>query len=161
MAREAAQELGGWKSPAVMEGVYTKARLEGVVPEMRSAVAKARAGLEVERFARDLDRDVCVESSEALGAERGAEARVWHQRSRSVQDLLVPSAVLPIGEDFWSLTGRRARALRLAARQIREVLSWGSSYRAELRRRRSEGPLNVARTRDRNSFPPGARKTGP
>ena len=69
MAREATQELGGWKSPAVMEGVYTKARSEEVVPEMRPAVAKACAGLEVERFVRDLDRDMCAESPEGLGAE--------------------------------------------------------------------------------------------
>ena len=76
MAREATQELGGRKSPAVMEGVCARSRSEEVVPEMRAAVAKACAGLEVERSVEDLDRDVCVESSEAFGAEQGAEARV-------------------------------------------------------------------------------------
>ena len=110
-----------------MEGVYAKARPEEAAPEMRSAVAKARAGLEVERFARDLDRDMCAESSEDLGAEQGAEARIWRQRFRSVRDLLAPSVVLPIREDFWSLTGRRVRALKLSMHQSREVLSWGSS----------------------------------
>ena len=98
MAREATQELGGWKPPSVMDGVYTRARPEEVIPEMRSAVAKACARLEVERFERDLDHVVCAESSEFVGAEQGAEARVWRQRFRSVRDLLVPSVVLPIRE---------------------------------------------------------------
>ena len=44
MAREATQELGGRKSPAVMEGVYAIARSEEVTPEMRSALAKACSG---------------------------------------------------------------------------------------------------------------------
>ena len=149
MAREATQELGGWESPAVIEGVYTKARSKGVIPEMRSAVAKACAGLGVECFVRDLDHVVCAESSEFMAAEQGAEARVWRQRIGSVRDLLVPSGVLPVREDFWSLTGRRVKALNLPTHQMREVLSWGSSYRAELRRYRSEEPFKVARRRDR------------
>ena len=44
MAREATQELGGWKSPAVMGSVYVKARSGEVAPEMRAALAKASAG---------------------------------------------------------------------------------------------------------------------
>ena len=74
VAREATQELGGWKSPAVTEGVYTKARSEEVIPEMRSAVAKACAGLGVERFVRYLDRDMSRErrqGSWARSRERG------------------------------------------------------------------------------------------
>ena len=43
---------------------------------MRSALAKACTAIEVELFVRDLSRDVCVEASEALGPEKGAEARV-------------------------------------------------------------------------------------
>ena len=74
MAREATQDLGGRKSLAAMEGVFAKARAEEVVPEMRSALSKACAELGVELFAQDLGRDVCAESSEALGAEKGAEA---------------------------------------------------------------------------------------
>ena len=58
MAREETHELGGLKTPAVMEGVYTEVRSEEVVPEKRTAVAKVRAGLEVERLIRDLGRDV-------------------------------------------------------------------------------------------------------
>ena len=67
-----------------MEGVYAKARSEEVAPEMRAAVAKACAGLEVERFLGYLGRDVCVDSSEALGGENsgrrhasGAAASDW------------------------------------------------------------------------------------
>ena len=151
MSREATQELAGWKSPAVVEGVYTKARSEEVVPEMRAAVAKACAGLEVERFARDLDRDVCAQGSEALGAERGAEARIWRRRFRSVRELLAPSVVLPIMEDFWLLAGRRVRALKFPTRQIRKVLPWGSSFRPERKRYRSADPHNVVRTRKREA----------
>ena len=90
MAHEATQELGGRKSPAAMEGVYTRARSEEVIPEMRSAIAKACARLEVGRFVRDLDHVVRAESSEVMGAEPGAEARSWRQRFRSVRDLLFP-----------------------------------------------------------------------
>ena len=100
MAREATQELGGWGIPAVMEGVYAKVRSEEVVPEMRAAAARASAGLEVERFVKDLDRDVCAEASEALGVERGAVARAWRRRFRSGRELLIPAAVLPIRDDF-------------------------------------------------------------
>ena len=63
MPKEATQELGGWKSPAVMEGVYTNTRSEEVAPEMRAAAEKACRGLEVERFANDLDREVNSETS--------------------------------------------------------------------------------------------------
>ena len=119
---------------------------------MRPAVARACAGLEAERFVGDLDHDICAEASGALGTERGAEARIWRQRFRSARGLLAPSVVLPIREDFWSLMGRRVRALKLPTHQSREVLSWGSSRRAELKRYRSEEPLKVARTRDRDAL---------
>ena len=61
--REATQELGGWKSPAVMESVYTKTRPEEVAPEMRAAAEQARRALEVERFVSDLDREVSADTS--------------------------------------------------------------------------------------------------
>ena len=132
-----------------MEGVCARARSEEVIPEMRSAVAKACARLEVGRFVRDLDHVICAELSEVMGSEPGAGARVWRQRFRSVRDLLVPSVVLPVREDFWSLVGRRVKALILSVHQSREVLSRGSSYRIEFRQCRSEKPLHVARTRER------------
>ena len=57
--------MGERQSPAVMGNVYVKARSEEVVPEMHAALAKASAGLEVELFAKDPDREVCAEASEA------------------------------------------------------------------------------------------------
>ena len=86
MVRGATQELGGMRSPAVTGGVYAKARSEEVAPDMRSALDKARAGLEVEMFVRGLGRDMCVEASEALGSEKGAESRVWPHQFRSVRE---------------------------------------------------------------------------
>ena len=151
MPRETTQDLGGWKSPAVMEGVYVRARSEEAVPEMREAVQKACKGLEVERFVTDLDRDLCAGASEAIGAEAGAEARVWCHRFRSVRDLLVPAVVLPIREDFWNLMARRVRALRLTTHQSREVLSWGTAFRADMKRYRGCDPQSVARTNKREA----------
>ena len=151
MPRETTQDLGGWKSPAVMEGVYVRARSEEAIPEMREAARRACKGLEVERFVTDLDREVCVGASEAIGAEAGAEARVWRHQFRSIRDLLVPAVVLPIREDFWNLMGRRVRALRLTTHQSREVLSWGSAFRADLKRYRGCDPQSVARANKREA----------
>ena len=151
MARETTQELGGWRSAAVMEGVYVRARSEEAVPEMREAVGKACKGLEVESFVADLDREVCADTSEALGAEAGAEARVWCHRFRSVRDLLVPAVVLPIRENFWNLMGRRVRALRLSTHQMREVLSWGTAFRSDLKRHQSTDPQSVIRASRRET----------
>ena len=149
MAREATQELGGWETPAVMEGVYPKVRSEEVVSEMRAAAAKACAGLEVERFVQDLGRDVCAEASEASGAEQGADARVWRRRFRSVRELLVPAAVLPARDDVRFLMGRRVRALKLPTRQKREVSSFGSSFRTALKLYRNVEPSKAAQARER------------
>ena len=151
MPRETTQDLGGWKSPAVMEGVYVRARSEEAIPEMRDAVSRACKGLEVERFVTDLDREVCAGASEAMGAEAGAEARVWCHQFRSVRDLLVPAVVLPIRDDFWNLMGRRVRSLRLNTHQSREVLSWGSAFRADLKRYRDCNPQSVARANKREA----------
>ena len=151
MAREATQEQGGWRTPAVTEGVYTKVHSEEVAPEMRAAVAKACAGLEVDRFIRDLGRDVCAEASEALGGEPGSEARVWRRRFRTVRELLTPAVDLPIREDFWCLMGRRVRALKLTTHQMKEVLSWGSSFRVALKSYRVAEPHKVAQYREREA----------
>ena len=113
-----------------MEGVYAKGRSEEVVPDMRSALSKACAGLEVGLFVKDLDCDVCVEDSDALGAEEGAESRVWFHRFRSACELLVPAVVLPIRGNFWSLMARRVRSLNATDRQKKEMLVWGAEYRA-------------------------------
>ena len=122
MAREATRGLGGRKSPAEMEGVYTKSRTEGVIPEMRSAQATACSGLEVGLLAKDLDRDVCSEASGILGAEKGVEVRVWFHRFRPVRELLVPVVVLPIRGNFWPLMARRVRSLELSGHQRKEML---------------------------------------
>ena len=100
MPRETTQELGGWRPPAVMEGVYVRARSEEAVLEMREAVGRACRGLEVERFVADLGRKICVDAPEYRGAETGVEARAWCHQFRSIRDLLAPAVVLPIREDF-------------------------------------------------------------
>ena len=118
---------------------------------MREAVGRACRGLEVERFVADLDREICVDASEALGAETGVEARVWCHQFRSLRDLLAPAVVLPIREDFWYLMGRRVRALRLSTHQMREVLSWGTAFRADPKRYRDSDPHSVARINEREA----------
>ena len=70
MTREAAQELSGWKSPAVMKAVYNRTRLDEVLPEMRAAVAKACAKLDVTAFVEDLDRDTCRAAMISLSPTR-------------------------------------------------------------------------------------------
>ena len=118
---------------------------------MRGAVARACRGLEVERFVADLDREICVDASEALGAERGVEAQVWRHQFRSIRDLLAPAVVSSIREDFWNLMCRRVRALKLSTHQMREVLSRGTACRAELKRYRDSGPQSVARANKREA----------
>ena len=151
MPRETTQSLGGWRSPAVMENVYIRARSEEAAPEIRAAVDKARRGLEVELFVIDLDREVSAEATVALGDPEGDEARIWCQRFRSVRDLLVPSIVLPIRGDFWRLMGRRVRDLKLTTHQKREVLLWGSAFRADLRQYRETDPQAVCRSNKREA----------
>ena len=92
---------------------------------------------------------MCVEASEALGSERGAESRVWFHRFRSVREFLVPVVVLPIRGNFWSLMARRARSLELSDHQKKEVLVWGAELGAALKRSRSSDPGRVVQTRER------------
>ena len=109
MTREAARELGGWKSPAVMEAVHKRTRSGEVLPEMRAAGAKACAMLDVTACIENLERDLCPDSAEFLGPDGGTHARVWFHLFCSLKDFLAPAAVLPIRENFWSIMGRRAR----------------------------------------------------
>ena len=126
---------------------------------MRSALAKACAGIEVVLFVKNLDRDVRADASEVLGAEEGAEARVWPHRFRSVRELLVPAVVLPIRGNFWSLTARRFRSLRLSGRQKDAMLVWGAGFRATLKRYRASAPIKVIQTREREAAAgPSSRK---
>ena len=76
MSREATQELGDWKTPGVMEGVYSEARSEGVVPGMRSATNKACTLLGAQASVVDLGDDSRVYGEEAFGSDEGAAVRV-------------------------------------------------------------------------------------
>ena len=118
---------------------------------MREAVDKAGRGLEVEQFVAGLGREICVDASGALGAERGVEARARRHQFRSVGHLLAPAVVLSIREAFWNLMGRRVGALKLSTHQMREVLSRGTAFRAELKRYRDSDPQSVARANEREA----------
>ena len=80
---------------------------------MRSAVAKACTALGVTSIVEDLDREVRAEGDEALGAGRGAAARILFHRLCSLRDSPAPAVVLPIRDNFWALVGRRVRMLSL------------------------------------------------
>ena len=99
-----------------MEAVYNKTRTEEVLPEMRAAVDKACAVLDVTSFVGNLDGDVCLDSGEVPGRTR-APGSCW---------------VLPNFDNFWPLTGRRVRLLSLPDSQRRVVLSSGPDFRATL-----------------------------
>ena len=122
MAREPPQGLGGWTSPAVMEGFFAKARSEEVVPVLRSAGTKARAVLEVTSFVEDLDWDTCADGEEAPSSARGFAGRIWFRRFCSLCESLVPVVVVPICDSFRALMGRRVRLLNLSDPQRREAL---------------------------------------
>ena len=62
LSREATQELGGRKTPTVIESAYNKARAEEVIPETRPAINKA---CPIGRFGR-LDDDSFVLGKEAF-----------------------------------------------------------------------------------------------
>ena len=85
---------------------------------MRSAVAKACAALEVVPFAEGLDREVCAEGEEALGAATGAAAQIWFYRVCSFRESLVPVIVSPIRDNFWALMDRRVRLRNLSDSHI-------------------------------------------
>ena len=148
-AHEAAQEYEGRKPPTAMEGVYTEARSEDAVSAMRSALSEACAGLEVELFVKDLGRDVCAESSEALGAEKGADARNWFRRFRSAREFPVPAVAPPIRGNFWPLMAKRVRSLNLPDHRRKEMLVWGTEYPAAWKPYRGPDPSKVVQTRER------------
>ena len=102
MTREVTQEPGDWKSPSAMENVYNRTRAEDVAPEMRAAVSKARAILEVTSFGENLDREVCPDSDEMLGPKKESFVRIWFRLFCSVREYLVPISAIPIRENFWS-----------------------------------------------------------
>ena len=119
------QELGGWKSPVVMGGAFTKARQEEVAPEMRAAVAKACPAFEVTSFVGDLDRDVRADGEEAAGSEKGRAASIWSHRACSLREFLAPVVVLPIRDNFWAPMGRHVRLLNLSDSALKVSVAWG------------------------------------
>ena len=139
MAREATRGLGGWKSPAVMESVYTEVRSGEVVPEMRSAVAKPCNALEVTSFAEDPDRDVGSEGDDACGLLMGAAARIWCYRFTSLREFLAPEIVIPIRDNFL--------LLNLSDSQWRAVLLRAREFRLALRSYRNKEPASLAQVR--------------
>ena len=139
MAREAAQELGGWKSPAVTESVYTNVRPGEAVPEMRSAAAKACNVLEATSFVEALDRDVGSEGDDAMGLLRGATARIWRYRCITLREFLAPEIVIPIRDNFL--------LLNLSDSQWRAVLLRAREFRLALRSFRNKEPASLARVR--------------
>ena len=86
MSREAAQELGGWRSSEVMEDVYSKVRSGEVAPEMRMAAKRASERLGVDRFAQGLGESVTLVSEEKWAcrdpyiAGRGMRIFCWNPR---------------------------------------------------------------------------------
>ena len=160
MAREATQELGGWKSPAVLEGVYDKVRPEDVPPEMRAAAAKACTMLEVSPFVEDLDWGLgsCVD--EVLGSVGGAAARIWFHRFNSPRESPVPAVLLPIRGNFLVLMGRRVRPLNLSDPHKRANLLRAREFRVALRAFRGAEPSKLVQVRERKTAsrpPPGKR----
>ena len=71
MSREASQELGGSKTPGVMENVYNKALSRKVAPRMRSTINKACTLLGVQAFVVNLDNHSCLDGEEAVGFDKG------------------------------------------------------------------------------------------
>ena len=156
MAREAAQELGGWKSPAVTESVYTNVRPGEAVPEMRSAAAKACNVLEATSFVAALDRDVGSESDDTLGLRKGAAARIRRYRFTTLREFLAPEIVIPARDNFLALMGRRARMPNLSDSQRRAVQFRARGFRLALWRFRSKEPASLPRVRAMDAAVPSS-----
>ena len=142
MAREAAQELGGWKSPAVMGSVHTKVRSGEAVPEMRSAAAKPCDVPDATSFVEALDRDVGSESDDTLGLWKGAAARIRRYRLTSLREFLAPEIVIPARDNVLALMGRRVRLPNLSDSQRRAVQFRARGFRLALRSFRNKEPAS-------------------
>ena len=75
VTRDATQERGGWKSPAVMEAGHSRTRYEEVLPEMQAPVAKACAVFGVTALVEDADGALRPDSLEVFGPDNGAQVR--------------------------------------------------------------------------------------
>ena len=123
----------------------------GVVPEMRSAVARACNASEVTSFVEDIGRDVGPEGDDTLGLLKGAAAQIWPHRFSALRQALVPEAVGPIRDNFLALMGRRVRLLNLSASQGRAALLRARDFRLALRSFRSTEPARLVRVRVRGA----------
>ena len=100
MSREATQELGGWRSPAVIEKVYQLARSEEVGPEMRKALRKAIDRLEVDCFTQELEESVTLANDGEVGLTRSVSPRQRHLRGSPIcRGRTLPPYRAPI---FWA-----------------------------------------------------------
>ena len=90
MPRAATQELGGRRSPGVMESMPNKTRTEELVPEMRAALERPCAFLSVEAPLKDLDRGASLAYESVLGGDDGARANVWFHRFCALKEPLTP-----------------------------------------------------------------------
>ena len=130
---------------------YGKCLFQGalweVVPEMRSAAAKACNVLAATSFVEDLCRGVGSEGEEALGLLKGAAARIWCYRFASLREILAPEIVIPTRDNFLALMGRRVRSLNLSDSQRRARLLRPREFRLALKSFREKEPASLARVR--------------
>ena len=137
-AREAARELGGWKPHSSYGKCLFQGALWEVVPEMRSAAAKACNVLAATSFAEDLCRGVGSEVEEALGLLKGAAARIWCYRFATMREFL---------DNFLALMGRRVRLPNLSDSQRWALLLRAREFRLALKSFRNKEPASLARAR--------------
>ena len=157
-AREAARELGGWKPRSSYGKCLFQGALWEVVPEMRSAAAKACNVLAATSFVGDLCRGVGSEGEEALGLLKGAAARIWCYRFASLREFLAPEIVIRVRDNFLALMGRRVRLPNLSDSQRRAVQFRARGFRLALWRFRSKKPASLPRVRAMDAavpFSPG------
>ena len=94
MPKDASLELGGLRSPKVMEHVFSECRSEEGPAEMRAAVAKTSVRFEVEEFVRELEgvfpnlaapkKEVSdLEPSRGSSSSRSRRSKVCWRRRRS------------------------------------------------------------------------------
>ena len=107
--------------------------------------------LDATAFDEDLDRDMCPDSDDFLGPDKGTQVRVWFRRFCSLKGFLIPAAALPIQGNFWSLMGRRVRLLSLSDAHARVISSRGADFRVALKMYRSSDPESAIQVRNGNA----------
>ena len=107
--------------------------------------------LDATAFDEDLDRDMCPDSDDFLGPDKGTQVRVWFRRFCSLKGFLIPAAALPIQGNFWSLMGRRVRLLSLSDAHARVISSRGADFRVAVRVYRISDPQSVVQVQNRDA----------